>query len=228
MVDWPLISVIIPAYNEQRSVGKVVSAVRCCAVNQIIVVDNGSTEKTADDARTAGAEDVFEPKLGYGQACLRGIRALDKPFIVVFLDADFSDYPEELIELCKPILNGDADVVIGSRVLGKSEPGALLAHARFGNWLAVFLIKLLFGVKFTDLGPFRAIRFDCLQRLNMRDTDFGWTVEMQVKAALLKMRCMEIPVSYRKRIGRSKITGTISGSLRAGFKILLTIFKSYR
>jgi|TARA_B100000401_G_C52602885_1_gene622852 glycosyltransferase involved in cell wall biosynthesis len=228
MLSRPLISVIIPAYNEQGSVGKVVSAVRRCSVNQIIVVDNGSTDKTADDARRAGAEVVFEPKRGYGQACLRGIRALDKPFIVVFLDADFSDYPEELIELCKPISNGDADVVIGSRVLGKSEPGALLAHARFGNWLAVFLIKLLFGVKFTDLGPFRAIRFDCLQRLNMRDTDFGWTVEMQVKAALLKMRCMEIPVSYRKRIGRSKITGTISGSLRAGFKILLTIFKSYR
>jgi len=159
---------------------------------------------------------------------LRGLVALEDPAVVVFLDADYSDYPEELIELCRPILNDMADMVIGSRVLGESARGALLPQARFGNWLAVLLIRRFFGVAFTDLGPFRAISYDCLQKLNMTDTDFGWTVEMQVKAALGKIRCMEIPVRYRKRIGHSKITGTISGSLRAGIKILLTIFRHYR
>ena len=228
MLNQLSISVIIPAYNEQESVGKVVSEIPRPTVNQIIVVDNGSTDKTAEVAQRAGAQVVFESKRGYGQACLRGLAALEDPSIVVFLDGDYSDYPEELTDLCEPISNDVADIVIGSRVLGESAPGALLPQARFGNWLAVLLIRKLFGVKFTDIGPFRAISYDCLKKLNMEDTDFGWTVEMQVKAALGKLRCLEIPVRYRKRIGNSKITGTISGSLRAGSKILLTIFKNYR
>ncbi len=221
------ISVIIPAYNEQDSVGKVISEIPADVVSQIVVVDNGSTDETAEVARRYGAEVVYESKRGYGQACLRGLLAIKDPDIVVFMDADYSDYPEELIELCRPISNDLADLVIGSRVSGKAAPGALLPQARFGNWLAVFLIKRLFGVEFSDLGPFRAIRYGCLKKLNMSDTDFGWTVEMQVKAASRNMRCVEIPVRYRKRIGSSKITGTLSGSLRAGSKILLTIFKYY-
>ncbi|MEE3235455.1 MAG: glycosyltransferase family 2 protein [Candidatus Latescibacterota bacterium] len=228
MFSKTLISVVIPAYNEQESVGKVISEIPRNFVNQIIVVDNGSTDRTAEVARRAGAQVVYESKRGYGRACLRGLVALEDPAVVVFLDADYSDYPEELIELCRPILNDMADMVIGSRVLGESARGALLPQARFGNWLAVLLIRRFFWVAFTDLGPFRAISYDCLQKLNMTDTDFGWTVEMQVKAALGKIRCMEIPVRYRKRIGHSKITGTISGSLRAGLKILLTIFRHYR
>ncbi len=222
------ISVIIPAFNEQDSVGKVVSEIPSDVVTQIVVVDNGSTDKTAEVAQRAGAQVVYESKRGYGQACLRGLSAVKDPEIVVFIDADYSDYPEELIELCEPISRNLADLVIGSRVRGEAAPGALLPQARFGNWLAVSLIKRLFGVEFSDLGPFRAISYGCLKKLNMSDTDFGWTVEMQVKAALMKLRCVEIPVRYRKRIGSSKITGTFSGSFRAGSKILLTIFRNYR
>ncbi len=224
MTGHPSICVIIPAFNEERAIGKVLDEIPA-AVAAIIVVDNGSTDQTASVARQRGATVVHEPIRGYGRACLRGMAALGDPDIVVFLDGDYSDFPQEMPSLYEPIAAGHADMVIGSRVLGERERGALLPQARFGNWLATRLIRWLYGVSFTDLGPFRAIDYGALRRLRMCDGDFGWTVEMQVKAARLGLRCAEVPVRYRKRIGTSKISGTISGSLRAGHKILWTIFR---
>ena len=221
------IAVVIPALDEEQAIGKVLRDIPEGA-SQVVVVDNGSRDRTAEVARGLGAEVVAEPRRGYGQACLTGIAQLDRPDIVVFLDGDYSDYPEEMSELVAPLLAGEADMVIGSRTLGQREKGALLPQARFGNWLSTLLIRLLFGVSFTDLGPFRALRFDALQRLAMQDRDFGWTVEMQVKAARLGLRAVEVPVRYRRRIGTSKITGTLSGTLRAGHKILWTIFRYAR
>ena len=218
------ISVIIPAFNEERAIGKVLDEIPY-RVAEVIVVDNGSTDSTAAVAQSRGAIVVHEPVRGYGQACLRGLSALSSTDIVVFLDGDYSDFPEEMPTLYEPIETGVADLVIGSRVLGQREKGALLPQARFGNWLSTRLIRWLFGVSFTDLGPFRAIDYKALKRLEMCDRDFGWTVEMQVKAARLRLRCMEVPVRYRKRIGTSKISGTVSGSVRAGHKILWTIFR---
>ena len=223
----PAIAVVIPALNEEEAIGKVLHDIPD-GISQVVVVDNGSRDRTAEVARRLGAEVVAEPRRGYGQACLTGITLLDRPDIVVFLDGDYSDYPEEMSELVAPLLAGEADMVIGSRTLGQREKGALLPQARFGNWLSTLLIRLLFGVSFTDLGPFRALRFDALERLAMEDRDFGWTVEMQVKAARLSMRVVEVPVRYRRRIGTSKITGTLSGTLRAGHKILWTIFRYAR
>ena len=223
----PAIAVVIPALDEEQAIGKVLRDIPEGA-SQVVVVDNGSRDRTAEVARGLGAEVVAEPRRGYGQACLTGIAELDRPDIVVFLDGDYSDYPEEMSELVAPLLTGEADLVIGSRTLGQREKGALLPQARFGNWLSTLLIRLLFGVSFTDLGPFRALRFDALQRLAMQDRDFGWTVEMQVKAARLGLRAVEVPVRYRRRIGTSKITGTLSGTLRAGHKILWTIFRYAR
>ena len=223
----PAIAVVIPALDEEQAIGKVLRDIPEGA-RQVVVVDNGSRDRTAEVARGLGAEVVAEPRRGYGQACLTGIAQLDRPDIVVFLDGDYSDYPEEMSELVAPLLPGEADLVIGSRTLGQREKGALLPQARFGNWLSTLLIRLLFGVSFTDLGPFRALRFDALQRLAMQDRDFGWTVEMQVKAARLGLRAVEVPVRYRRRIGTSKITGTLSGTLRAGHKILWTIFRYAR
>ena len=220
----PKISVIIPAFNEERAIGRVLEEIPS-TVSEVIVVDNGSTDATAAIARLRGAVVVHEPTRGYGQACLRGLSALSDTDIVVFLDGDYSDFPEEMPALYEPIVSGAADLVVGSRVLGQREKGALLPQARFGNWLSTRLIRWLFGVSFTDLGPFRAIGYKALKRLEMCDRDFGWTVEMQVKAARLEMRCTEVPVRYRKRIGTSKISGTLSGSVRAGHKILWTIFK---
>ena len=220
----PKISVIIPAFNEERAIGRVLEEIPS-TVSEVIVVDNGSTDATAAIARLRGAVVVHEPTRGYGQACLRGLSALSDTDIVVFLDGDYSDFPEEMPALYEPIVSGAADLVVGSRVLGQREKGALLPQARFGNWLSTRLIRWLFGVSFTDLGPFRAIDHKALKRLDMCDRDFGWTVEMQVKAARLEMRCTEVPVRYRKRIGTSKISGTLSGSVRAGHKILWTIFK---
>ncbi len=221
------IAVVIPALDEEQAIGKVLRDIPEGA-SQVVVVDNGSRDRTAEVARGLGAEVVAEPRRGYGQACLTGIAQLDRPDIVVFLDGDYSDYPEEMSALVAPLLTGEADMVIGSRTLGQREKGALLLQARFGNWLSTLLIRLLFGVSFTDLGPFRALRFDALQRLAMQDRDFGWTVEMQVKAARLGLRAVEVPVRYRRRIGTSKITGTLSGTLRAGHKILWTIFRYAR
>lgn len=225
----PKILVIIPAYNEEDSIGKVIDDIPEGLISEIVVVNNASTDGTAKEAESKGATVIEERRRGYGRACLKGIEYAeslgDHPDIIVFLDGDYSDYPGEMSELIRPIVEEDFDMVIGSRKLGVSEQGALLPQARLGNALATTLIKWLYGVRFTDLGPFRAIKFDKLLELGMADTTFGWTVEMQVKAVKLGYRCTEVPVSYRKRIGASKITGTLSGSLKAGYKILWTIFK---
>ncbi len=197
-------------------------------VRRVIVVDNGSTDETARVAREHGATVVHEPHRGYGAACLKGIDALasDPPDVVLFLDADLSDDPTEAGSVLRPILEGTADLVIGSRVLGEREPGALASHARFGNWLATRLLAALHGARYTDLGPFRAIRYDALLALGMKDRDFGWTMEMQIKAARQGLRHAEVPVRYRRRTGRSKISGTLAGSVRAGAKILSTVFRA--
>ena len=221
----PRISVIIPVFNEQDAIEKVIGDIPSHLLTEIIVVDNGSTDQTAKLAAAMGARIVRENRRGYGSACLAGIAATNNPDIVVFLDGDYSDHPNEMPDLIAPILENRADLVIGSRVLGNSEPGALMIQARFGNRLATSLIKILFDVSYTDLGPFRAIRYRALRDLNMRDKTFGWTVEMQVKAAKQALKIQEMPVSYRKRIGVSKITGTLKGTLKAGWKILFTIFK---
>lgn len=218
------IRVIIPALNEAASIQKVLRDLP--PVAEALVVDNGSSDATSRLAREAGATVLFEPRRGYGAACLKGIGALPPDTgIAVFLDGDYSDDPRELESLVAPIRRGEADLVIGSRVLGRRERGALLPAARFGNWLAVGLIRRFWQYRYTDLGPFRAIRFAALQRLDMRDRDFGWTVEMQIKALKARLRVREVPVSYRRRIGHSKISGTVTGSLRAGRKILWTIFR---
>ncbi len=219
----PRISVVIPAFNEQRSIGPVLGDLPWPWLHEVVVVDNGCTDQTVPEALAGGARVVAEPRQGYGAACLRGIRALDAPDIVVFLDADYSDHPEELVEVVAPLLDGRADLVIGSRMLGEREPGALLPQARWGNRLAVTLIRWLYGHRYTDLGPFRAIRADALAHLAMSDLDFGWTVEMQVKAVQAGLRIEEVPVRYRRRVGVSKITGTVRGTVAAGYKILLTI-----
>ena len=225
MSDQPRISVIIPVFNEQDAIEKVIGKIPNDLVNEIIIVDNGSTDQTAKLAQAMGARIIRENRRGYGSACLAGIAALDTPDIVVFLDGDYSDHPNEMPDLIAPILHNHIDMVIGSRVLGNHERGALMIQARFGNALATFLIKILFKVPYTDLGPFRAIRYDALMALDMQDTTFGWTVEMQVKAARQELKSQEVPVSYRKRIGVSKITGTVKGTIKAGWKILYTIFK---
>ncbi|KER09693.1 MAG: glycosyl hydrolase [[Candidatus Thermochlorobacteriaceae] bacterium GBChlB] len=223
----PHILVIIPAFNEAGSIEKVMGDIPEDLVSEVVVVDNGSTDATADHARRGGATVLHEPKRGYGAACLKGIdyARTKQPDVVVFLDGDYSDFPNEMTALVNPILEQNVDLVIGSRIIGNAEPGALLPQARFGNWLATRLIRLFWNYTFTDLGPFRAVKFDKLLAMQMQDQTFGWTVEMQVKAAKMKLHCVEIPVSYRKRIGTSKITGTVSGTVKAGYKILFTIFK---
>ncbi|MFH1569761.1 MAG: glycosyltransferase family 2 protein [Gemmatimonadota bacterium] len=222
----PHLAVIIPALNEAQAIARVIEAIPRGLAETVIVVDNGSTDATAERAAAAGATVVSEPRRGYGRACLAGIAALPAcTDVVVFLDGDFSDHPEEMPAVVAPILEHRADLVIGSRVLGERQPGALPLQARFGNALATWLIRLLFRVSYTDLGPFRAIQLPALTRLGMVDENYGWTVEMQVKAARLGLRIGEVPVSYRRRIGQSKVSGTVSGSLRAGCKILLTIFR---
>ena len=221
----PIISVIIPAYNEENSIGRVLNDLPQDKLKEIIVVNNASTDNTAEVARINGAKVVEERRRGYGAACLRGISEVSGSDIVVFIDGDYSDYPEELDQLIKPIIENRADFVLGSRMIYPESREALLPQARYGNKLATFLIYIFFGYRFTDLGPFRAIRFDSLKQINMVDTDFGWTVEMQIKAIKNNLRIEEIPVHYRKRIGISKITGTISGTFKAGVKIMYTIFK---
>jgi glycosyltransferase involved in cell wall biosynthesis len=221
------IRVIIPALNEERAIAEVLKAIPAYAA-EVIVVDNGSTDATAQVARSLGATVVSEPRRGYGAACLRGMAALPADTgIVVFLDGDFSDFPGEMDSLVGPIRNGGADLVIGSRVLGRREKGALLPVAIFGNWLTTRLVKLGWGFAYTDLGPFRAIGCAALLRLGMADRDFGWTIEMQVKAVNQGLRIAETPVSYRKRIGQSKISGTVLGSWRAGKKILYIVAREW-
>jgi glycosyltransferase involved in cell wall biosynthesis len=227
----PLITVIIPAYNEEKSIAKVIQDIPAGLVAEVIVVDNNSGDDTFGAATRAGARVIKEPRQGYGQACLTGIAlalakpAAQKPDIIVFLDGDYSDHPEQMPVLVAPLLAGRADLVIGSRALGKRQKGAMLPQQIFGNWLATTLLRLFYGVRFTDLGPFRAIKTDHLVALQMQDRTYGWTVEMQLKAAKQKMRCVEVPVDYRKRIGFSKISGTLKGTLLAGYKIILTIFR---
>ncbi|MDH4091184.1 MAG: glycosyltransferase family 2 protein [Cyclobacteriaceae bacterium] len=225
----PIINVIIPAFNEENGVGQVIQEIPMNLVSEIIVVNNASTDDTARVAKQAGATVLREPTPGYGRACLAGIDYLKtkhpSPDIVVFLDADHSDFPEEIRQLIEPILLDNVDLVIGSRALGHKEKGSMTPQQVFGNWLATRLLKLFYGVKFTDLGPFRAIKYDSLLSLDMQDRTYGWTVEMQVKAAKQKMKCVEIPVGYRKRIGFSKISGTLKGTLMAGYKIITTILK---
>ena len=221
----PEISVIIPAFNEEESIGLVIKSLPQKKIKEIIVVNNGSTDKTAYIAKEHGARVVDEAYRGYGAACLKGVSELNEPEIVVFLDGDFSDFPEEIESLVNPIINNQADFVLGSRMLLPQSRISLLPQARYGNLLAVFLLKLFFQHQFTDLGPFRAIRYKSLKELKMVDKNFGWTVEMQIKAVKHGLSIKEVPVQYRKRIGVSKITGTISGTFKAGFKIIFTIFK---
>ena len=229
--DLDTVAVIIPALNEEASIGAVLRELPQGPT--VIVVDNGSVDRTADVARAHGAIVVHEPRRGYGRACLAGMAELARrqsrqaaaPKTVVFLDADYSDDPALLPTLCRPIWDGKDDFVLGSRVLGKRERGALPPQSYWGNKLACFLMRLLFGVRYSDLGPYRAIRYSSLCRLQMQDTNFGWTVEMQVKAAQSRLAIEEIPVPYRRRIGKSKISGTWWGSVRAGAKILYSIGK---
>ncbi len=223
------IDVIIPAFNEEKSIGHVIDEIPKEWVREIIVCNNNSKDNTKDVALSHGATVVDQVLPGYGNACLKGLAHIaektKRPDIIVFLDGDYSDYPAQLPSLVQPIINDEVDLVIGSRVLGKQEKGSLTPQQIFGNWLATTLISLFYKYKFTDLGPFRAVKYSSLLDINMVDKNFGWTVEMQVKAAKLGMKCIEVPVDYRQRIGVSKVSGTIRGTVLAGHKILWTIFK---
>jgi glycosyltransferase involved in cell wall biosynthesis len=226
----PIIKVIIPAFNEEKSIAKVIAEIPDF-VEEVVVVNNNSTDQTAQVAANAGATVLKEKSKGYGYACLKGIDYLsqeqNKPDILVFLDGDYSDYPQELTKVIQPILEDKADFVVGARVKALSERGSLTPQQVFGNWLACFLIKLLYRSNFTDLGPFRAIRWETLEKLKMRDKTYGWTVEMQLKVLRQKITYQEVPVSYKKRIGVSKVSGTVKGTIFAGMKIIGWIFKHY-
>lgn len=224
-----IIDVIIPAFNEEESIGLVLNDIPKDLVRQVVVANNNSTDKTAERAIAGGAVVVDQPEQGYGAACLKAIEkslaTSPPPDILVFLDADYSDHPEEMSFLLAPIFKGNAEMVIGSRALGNREKGSMMPQQVFGNWLATTLMKIIYGSSFTDLGPFRAITRTAYEEIGMVDRDFGWTVEMQVKALKKKVRSTEIPVSYRKRKGVSKVSGTVKGSILAGYKIIYTIFK---
>ena len=226
----PEVKVIIPAFNEADSIAKVIAEIPNL-VKEVIVVNNNSTDLTADVAIKAGATVLDEKRKGYGYACLKGIEYLSqgnkKPDILVFLDGDFSDFPGELTNVIAPILSNQADFVVGARVKELRESGSLTPQQIFGNWLACFLMKILYRSHFTDLGPFRAIRWNTLEKLHMSDKTYGWTVEMQLKILRHKTPYKEIPVSYKKRIGVSKVSGTVKGTIFAGVKIILWIFKHY-
>ena len=226
-----VIDVIIPAYNEEQSIGKVLADIPKDWVREIIVCNNASTDNTVAVAQAGGATVLTEMQKGYGIDCLKGMRYIEakpkseQPDIIVFIDGDYSDHPDELPNLVRPILEEGMDMDIGSRALGDMENGAMQPQQIFGNWLATNLIKLFSGVSLTDLGPFRALRWDRLLAMQMQDEDFGWTVEMQVCVAKMGLKCTEVPVTYRRRIGVSKVSGTIRGTILAGYKILWTIFK---
>ena len=218
---------VIPAFNEEQSIGKVILDIDREIVNHVIVVNNNSTDNTVNVASEAGAIVLTEKRKGYGWACLKGIEECEKlnTQIIVFLDGDYSDYPEEIKDVIKPIIEDDKDMVIGSRVLGIREKGSLTPQQVFGNWLATKLIRIFYGGEFTDLGPFRAMKFDSLKKLSMADKTYGWTIEMQIKALKQKMTYCEVPVNYKKRIGVSKVSGTIKGAVLAGIKIIFAVFK---
>lgn len=226
----PNIKVIIPAFNEQNAVGLVLDEIPHSLVSEVIVVDNGSTDNTCEIAQSKGAIVLKEKTRGYGRACLKGMEYIaskpdDLPDIIVYLDGDHSDYPEEMGSLIEPIIQADADLVIGSRALGIKEKGSMTPQQIFGNWLATTLIRIFYKEKYTDLGPFRAVKYSSLMAIDMQDKTYGWTVEMQLKAAKKKMKVVEVPVNYRRRIGVSKVSGTVKGTILAGYKIILTIFK---
>jgi len=222
------IKVIIPAFNEANSIANVINDIPNI-VDEVIVVSNNSTDNTEINAKNAGATVLTENQKGYGYACLKGMEYIakqeTKPNIIVFLDGDYSDYPEDLTKIVAPILKDDIDFVIGARIKRLREQGSMTPQQVFGNWLATFLMKIMFSAKFTDLGPFRAIKYDKLLALNMKDKTYGWTVEMQLKAIKQKLSYIEIPVKYRNRIGVSKVSGTVKGTIFAGIKILGWIFK---
>jgi glycosyltransferase involved in cell wall biosynthesis len=225
-----IIDVVIPAYNEVNTIARVVGDIDKSLVRFVVVADNNSTDGTAEVARAAGAVVVKETEQGYGAACLKGIEYLMvqpvQPDIVAFLDGDYSDYPEQLIQVVQPILDGKCEMVIGSRALGQREAGSMMPQQRFGNWLATTMIRVLYKARFTDLGPFRAITTPALKRIRMCDRNYGWTVEMQVKAAKEKITFQEVPVDYRQRgAGQSKVAGTVKGTILAGWKIISTILK---
>jgi len=225
-----IIDVVIPAYDEEGTVAKVVGDIDMNLVRQVVVVDNNSTDKTAQVAKDAGALVVKEVQRGYGKACLTGLdvcrNSKPTPDVVVFMDADYSDHPEQLIDLVGPVVSGQCDMVIGSRALGNREKGSMAPQQRFGNWLATFLIRLIYKERFTDLGPFRAIRWTTLEAIGMKDENFGWTVEMQIKVIKGGFRFREVPVDYRQRgAGKSKVAGTFKGTVLAGWKIISTILK---
>ena len=224
------IKVIIPAYNEEESIANVINDIPKI-VNEVIVISNNSTDDTEKNAENAGATVLKENRKGYGYACLKGMEYISefdytqRPDIIVFLDGDYSDYPEQLTEIINPIIKNDVDFVIGTRIKRLREEGSMMPQQIFGNWLATFLMKLFFGAKFTDLGPFRAIKYQKLMDLKMEDKTYGWTVEMQLKVLKQKLSYVEVPVKYRNRIGVSKVSGTVKGSILAGIKILSWIFK---
>ncbi|MDT0641285.1 glycosyltransferase family 2 protein [Zunongwangia sp. F363] len=224
----PIIKVIIPAFNEAESIGRVISEIPK-AVSEVIVVNNNSTDATEENARMAGATVLREEKKGYGYACLKGMDYVasqkDQPFIIVFLDGDYSDYPSELTKITEPIIEENLDFVVGTRVKKWRENGSMTFPQIFGNWLATTLMRLFFNARFTDLGPFRAIKYEKLLKLNMEDKTYGWTVEMQLKALKHNLSYTEVPVHYKNRIGVSKVSGTVKGAIFAGIKILGWIFK---
>ena len=220
------IYVVIPAFNEEASIGKVIAEIPDL-VKEVIVVSNKSTDKTIEVAKKAGAVVLEEDRQGYGWACLKGIDYAYKhdATIIAFLDGDYSDYPEQLKDVLKPILENDMDMVIGSRALGERKKGSMTFPQVFGNWLATNLLKIFYKAKFTDLGPFRAIKTDALKKLQMSDKTYGWTIEMQIKAAQNKLNFCEVPVDYKPRIGTSKVSGTVKGAVLAGIKIIFAVFK---
>lgn len=223
------IVVIIPAYNEENAIGNVITDLPKDWIREVVVVNNNSNDATKDIAAKAGATVLDQPIQGYGNACLKGIEYIKQlnplPEIVVFIDADYSDHPEELPLLVRPLMEDGYDMIIGSRALGQKESGSMTPQQIFGNWLATRMIKAFYGIAYTDLGPFRAIKYDALIEIDMQDKTYGWTVEMQLKAAKLNMKVSEVAVNYRKRIGFSKISGTVKGTIMAGYKIIATILK---
>jgi glycosyltransferase involved in cell wall biosynthesis len=221
------VSVVIPTRNEAQAISRVLADLPADLITEVIVVDNNSSDRTAEIAARMGARVVSEPRRGYGRACLTGLSCTCAPDVVVFLDGDYSDRPAELPLLLAPIAEGRADVTIGSRLAGRQAPGALPWHARFGNWLAASLIRGLFGAKISDLGPFRAARADVLRAVELQETTYGWAVELIIRASMRGFRIIEVPVSYHPRIGKSKISGTLRGTIGATWFILTRIALYY-